>query len=143
MRFLKRFPEEKHDQIKQLMSYIELCGVTGKDLVSIGGYIDRSRKAAQSKIWAERVKSYNIEPVGKDGPRNVYERFRIKNADGTGYTFVNDGWTDRWTILSNKTLVKKSYQASSREWPSSYSYGKQQLYDMVLDINDGLFKLDF
>jgi len=145
MRFLRRFPESKHEQIQQLMSYIQLCGVTGKDLVSIGGYLDRSRKSETYKHTKERIDTYVcdgvITPIGKDNRDQMPNRFKFKTINGT-YQIVNDGW-DRWSVTSNSTKVRKDARPTGRDWPAHLTWGRRQFYDMVLDIADGNFKLDF
>lgn len=145
MRFLRRFPESKHEQIQQLMSYIQLCGVTGKDLVSIGGYLDRSRKSETYRQAKERVDTYIrdgiISAVGKDSPDQMPNRFKYNGIDGV-YRVDNDGW-NRWNITSSSTKVQKIVQPTQHDWPSHLRWGKRQFYDVVLDIADGKLKLDF
>lgn len=144
MRFLKRFPEEKHEQIKQLMNYIQLRGVAGKDLVSIGGYIDRHRRSEQARIWIERVKSYDVKPVGKDSQYDITRRFKLKTADNKTYTFTNNGYGGfDWVIVSNSTNVRKMHSPECRDWPAHIKWSKAHYYNIVLDVSDGIFKLDF
>lgn len=138
MRFLNRFPQSKHDQIKQLMAYAELCGLSGPDLISIGGYIDRKRKADNASHLIEIVSSYNIKLSNGQNPR----RFSIKNDFGN-YQFDSDSYYDRWTIINTKTKQKRSIIPSTQDWPRSLSWNKRAVYDMVLAVHNGEVKLDF
>lgn len=52
--FFRRFPAEKQDQVRALVNYATLMGLNGKDLVSIGGKLDRL-KAAQLKKEREGI----------------------------------------------------------------------------------------
>lgn len=144
MRFLKRFPESKHEQIRQLMSYIEMCGVTGRDLVSIGGYIDRRRTNEHYNHAKSRVQEYInqkvIRPIGSDGAGQIVNRFKYKTVNGD-YNFSGD-WS-QWEIVSVKTKTRQRYTPTSRHWPGHLSWNRRSFYDMVLDIADGKIQLNF
>jgi len=144
MRFLKRFPESKHEQIKQLMSYITMCGVSGRDLVSIGGYIDRQRANEQYQLAKARVQEYidqkTIRPIGADRPDQIVNRFKFKTISGD-YNFSGD-WGS-WEVVSAKTKVRQRYHSTSRSWPSHLHYNRRSFYDMVLDIIEGNIQLNF
>ena len=63
----KRFPEEKQEQVKQLVAYARLMGLDGKDLVSIGGKLDRTRTAEEWRRNKQLVESsFQFLYVGKD-----------------------------------------------------------------------------
>ena len=143
MQFLKRFPIEKHDQIKQLMTYIEMCGVSGKDLVSIGGYIDRRRLSESYKHRKSLVDALPISPVGSDHAHNEsYDtRFNYKTEQGT-YRFETDGW-NTWSITSNKTKVVKKHTAVTRDWPAHLKWRRRMRYEIMLDVIEGNIKLNF
>lgn len=144
MRFLKRFPESKHEQIRQLMSYIEMCGVSGRDLVSIGGYIDRRRVSEQYQHAKARVQEFidqkTIQPIGKDRSEQIVNRFKYKGLSGD-YNFSGD-WRD-WEIVSVKTKVRQHYHPSNRDWPGHLNWTRRAFYDMVLDIAEGQIQLNF
>ncbi len=59
----RRFSDDKQEQIRQLVSYCTLMGLTGKDLVSIGGKLDRLAKAEELKRNLEIGLSYPTTPV--------------------------------------------------------------------------------
>jgi hypothetical protein len=145
MRFLKRFPESKHEQIRQLMSYIEMCGVSGRDLVSIGGYIDRRAASDRYQAAKERVKAFidqkTICPIGYNTEDQLANRFKYRGITGN-YNFVRNGWSS-WEVTSLKTKIKKTINTSNRSWPSHVRWGQREFYDMVLDIADGNVQLNF
>lgn len=72
----KRFSPEKQEQIRQLVAYTALMGLDGKDLVSIGGKLDRIAKRQELDRNLEIGRSYVITPVGK----NQKERNSNKNT---------------------------------------------------------------
>jgi hypothetical protein len=144
MRFLKRFPESKHEQIKQLMSYITMCGVSGRDLVSIGGYIDRQRANEQYYQAKARVQEYidqkTICPISADKSDQIVNRFKFKTINGD-YNFRGD-WAS-WEVFSVKTKTRQRYQPTSRSWPGHLNWNRRSFYDMVLDIVEGNIQLNF
>ncbi len=144
MRFLKRFPESKHEQIKQLMSYITMCGVSGRDLVSIGGYIDRQRASEQYQNAKVRVQEYidqkTIRPVGADRPDQIVNRFKFKTISGD-YNFSGD-WST-WEVVNVKTKVRQHYHPTNRDWPAHLHWNRRSFYNMVLDIAEGCIQLNF
>lgn len=40
----RRFSEDKQEQVRQLVAYTTLMGLSGKDLISIGTKLERIRK---------------------------------------------------------------------------------------------------
>jgi|688.fasta_scaffold1574741_1 hypothetical protein len=53
----KRFSSEKQEQIRQLVSYTTLLGLSGKDLISIGGRLERISSAKERDINVADAKS--------------------------------------------------------------------------------------
>ncbi len=145
MRFLKRFPESKHDQILQVMSYLEMCGLSGRDLVSIGGFVDRRATSTRYKAAKQRVDDYikhkTIVPIGKDGTGQMQNRFRYKGIDGD-YVFSSDGWSD-WKVTSVKTNDVKRFAVTDRIWPSHVHWTRRHFYSVIMDIAEGNIKLNF
>jgi hypothetical protein len=144
MKFLKRFPESKHEQIRQLMSYIEMCGVSGKDLVSIGGYIDRRQASEQYQHARDRVQEYidqrTIRPIGADRPDQVINRFKFKTLNGD-YNCLGE-WSS-WDIVNVKTKARQRVKPTERDWPNHVHWGRRNFYNMVLDIAEGHVQLNF
>jgi hypothetical protein len=149
MKFLARFPESKHEQIKQLMGYIQLCGVTGKDLVSIGGHIDRERKKITTKNNLARIADLDIQPVGTDKKSTRWEwwhqRWRVITPNSDKYDFIDDTWNN-YRVYSHTTKITKSVTASNHYaggWPGTWRYNKIQAHEMMMDVADGRFLLNF
>lgn len=149
MKFLNRFPESKHEQIKQLMSYIQLCGVTGRDLVSIGGYIDRERKKETTKNNLVRIADLDIRAIGVDKKSARWEwwhqRWRVVTAAGNKYDFMDDTWNN-YRVYSHATKTSKNTSASNHyvgSWPSTWRYNKIQAHEIMMDVADGRFLLNF
>lgn len=145
MRFLKRFPEDKHAQILQIMSYLEMCGLSGRDLVSIGGYVDRRAMSQRYQHTKQRVQEYidqgTIRPIGSDRIDQIVNRFKLKTLNGD-YNFEQDGWSD-WNATSLKTKVKQRVRCQDRDWPAHVHWTRRHFYNMVLDIAEGDFKPNF
>ena len=150
MKFLARFPESKHEQIKQLMGYIQLCGVTGRDLVSIGGYIDRERKKETARSNLARIADLDIRLIGTDKKNNTrqewwHRRWRVVTANGNKYDFTDDTWNN-YRVYSHATKISKSITASNHYvggWPSTWRYNKIQAHEIMMDVADGRFLLNF
>ena len=144
MRFLKRFPESKHEQIRQLMSYISMCGLSGRDLVSIGGYIDRQRVNEQYQHAKFRVQDYidqkTIVPIGTDRPDQIFNRFKFKTLKGN-YNCSGD-WGS-WEVINVKSRARQYFRPSERNWPAHLHWGRRAFYNMVLDIAEGNIQLNF
>jgi hypothetical protein len=149
MKFLARFPDSKHEQIKQLMGYIQLCGVTGKDLVSIGGYIDRERKKETTKSNLARIADLDIQLIAK-AKRDTrqewwHQRWRVVTANGNKYDFTDYTWNN-YRVYSHATKITKSITASDHYaggWPSTWRYNKIQAHEIMMDVIDGRFLLNF
>jgi hypothetical protein len=143
--FFKRFPEEKQDQVRGLVNYATLMGLTGKDLVSIGGKLDRlnaQRELARNK---EIVKSYNHEPIGDDRNRSsreeaLDERFKVKTTNGI-YHFKRS-YSDEWKVTNINTKVTKSHSPQPYDL-GRVSWSRRLRYRMVLDLAHGHFQLNF
>jgi hypothetical protein len=150
MKFLARFPESKHEQIKQLMGYIQLCGVTGRDLVSIGGYIDRERKKEMSKKNLARIADLDIRAIGaakKVKPEWPWwhHRWRVVTAAGDKYDFTDDVW-HHYKVYSHSTKTYKIASPTNQysgAWPTTWRYNKITAHEMMMDVADGRFLLNF
>jgi hypothetical protein len=139
---LKRFSDDKKEQLEQFVAYAQLMGLSGRDLVAIGGKIEREQ-AKQKKIAnMEIVRSFDCLPIGSDTIYNLDERFKLKTLHGA-YNFEDDGW-NRWEVVSLKTKVKRSHYADSYEYDlPKTNYRTRSRYAMLLEIAAGRFKLDF
>ena len=146
MRFLKRFPTSKHQQILQVISYLEMCGLSGSDIVSIGGYLSRVKNADERKKNLARVRAIKIKPVTSKRrfvslDYVLDEAFSIETINGT-YRF--DRVAGIWSIRSNKTKVIKNIKPTdTRQWSRHFTWARRDRYNIMLDIADGILKLDF
>jgi len=139
---LKRFPEAKHAQVEQLIVYAKLMGLTGRDLVSIGGKMDREERAIVIRENMSVINSFECLPIGKDSRYRVNERFKLKMAQGA-YNFEYDTF-DYWKVTSLRTGVRRSHQTNVYDYELAKIDWRVKLrYAMLLDIASGKFLLDF
>ena len=84
----RRFSDDKQEQIRQLVNYCTLMGLTGLDLVSIGGKLARMEKAAEAKKNLEIGLSYQTVTVGAD------KKTKAKNEGRSWY--YTDAFGKKW-----------------------------------------------
>ena len=139
----KRFPAEKQEQVRQLVAYAQLMGLDGKDLVSIGGKLDRIRASAEYRRNKSLIESsFTFLPVGRDtGEYHLNSRWRIKTDSGS-YTFQAQGW-DVYRVRSNQTGAVRNHRASEDYSLGTGDYYKRRRYAMMLDVANGIFPLNF
>jgi hypothetical protein len=135
---LKRFDKAKHDQLEGLLEWCQLMGLTGKDLVSLGGHIDRAQRAEESKKNRALANSIQFDPVGGDTEMN--NKWSHKNAHGR-YTFESASWQRVW-VTSNKTKVRKSFSLQYYEVGRTGWRNRDRLVS-ALNIVNGNIVLDF
>ena len=140
---LNRFSEARQDQVEQLIAYAELLGLSGRDLVAIGGKMDRERAKVRKAANMEIVRSFECLPIGRDILSEHSIRFKLKTAAGA-YNFENvDGW-NMWTVTSLKTKATKTYYVDMYEYelPKTH-YRVRSRYAVLLDIASGRLQLNF
>ena len=139
----KRFPENKQEQVRQLVAYAQLMGLDGKDLVSIGGKLDRIKAAAEYKRNRSLVEtSFEFLNVGRDhGEYTLNNRWRIKTAGGS-YTFEARGW-DMYRVKSNRTGAVVDHRVTADYSLGTGDYYKRRRYAVMLDVCNGLLPLNF
>ena len=139
----KRFPAEKQEQVRQLVAYAQLMGLDGKDLVSIGGKLDRIKAAQEWRRNKELVESsFKFYHVGKDNDSyDLNNRWRIKTTGGS-YTFEAHSWGE-FRVRSNKTGVVRTHRARQDYSLGNGDYYKIRRYAMMLDVAHGIFPLNF
>ena len=143
----KRFPEEKQDQIRGLVNYATLMGLTGKDLVSIGGKLDRIKSARERASNMEIVKGFTCLPIGIDARRarvesHLDQRFKLKTTTGS-YNFKCEYSSWRIESLATKKVVNHRVDAYDYELGQSLSWDRRSRYAVLLDISAGKLKLNF
>ena len=139
----KRFPAEKQEQVRQLVAYAQLMGLDGKDLVSIGGKLDRIKASAEYKRNRSLVEStFIFLYVGRDaGEYDLNNRWRIKTDSGS-YTFEARGW-DMYRVRSNRTGAVRDHRVTADYSLGSGDYYKRRRYAVMLDVCNGLLPLNF
>ena len=140
----KRFPADKQEQVRGLVSYAQLMGLSGKDLVSIGGKLDRLKDAQERKRNMEIVNSFDCLPIGSDdkSDRNRDNRFKIKTIHGA-YNFEST-WGDHWKVTSLKTKATISHRVGSYDYAlGKVTWARRSRYALLLDIASGKLALNF
>ena len=136
----RRFPAEKQEQVRALVNYATLMGLDGKDLVSIGGKLDRIKFKRETESNRAIVREMNVRTVGKDG--NAYQRWAWTAADGTIYHFSDTRWSDV-KITNTKTKVIARVGYTTHKYPvGRWSWmGNRNLADVMLNVYHGDTKL--
>jgi hypothetical protein len=139
---LNRFNADKQDLIEQFVEYAQLMGLSGRDLVAIGGKLEREQKKERKLANMAIVKEFQCLPIGKDSPHHLSYRFKLKTTDGA-YNFTYDGW-DRYEIVSLRTKVQRMVVVHSwdHDLPKT-DHRTRARYAVLLDIASGKIKLDF
>lgn len=141
----RRFSDEKQDQVRALVNYATLMGLDGKDLISIGGKLNRIKERREMErdrtIAEELVKS--CRPVGKDSFDAGRDLRRWTYVDGTGRKWRFDE-SDYWTTkITSDTGVTKRFRNLDR-----YNIGRNggrlwTLRQVMLNVHHGLIQLNF
>lgn len=137
---LKRFDKTKHEQLEGLLQWCTLMGLSGKDLVSLGGHIDRAQAAAEAKSNRALAETITFDPVGVGGKPDMSTRWSYLTPNGR-YTFQDTSW-GRVVVVSNKTKVRKTFNV---EMYNLGRLGWEKRYRMqcALNIINGKILLDF
>lgn len=142
----KRFPDDKQEQVRALVNYATLMGLSGKDLVSIGGKLDRIKTTRELKQHLAVVQGYVISPIGKDANQSklgqvdaLSRRFKLETAAGA-YYFERD--YSSWKISNPRTKKSIRYDAAYYEW-GRIPYDLHERYNVLMDYHTGLLKLNF
>lgn len=136
---LKRFDPEKREQLEGFLQWVQLMGLTGKDLVSLGGHIDRMQAREVSIRNREIVDNMGCQPIGKS--QDMIDRWKLVTPRGT-YWFEENGWNSRVSITSLKTKIKKTFNISDYELGRMH-WRKHLRYRAMLDVHSGKILLDF
>ncbi|CAB4133509.1 hypothetical protein UFOVP257_231 [uncultured Caudovirales phage] len=135
---LRRFSDEKQDQIEQLIAYATMLGLSGTDLVAIGRKIEREKHKLVSSTNLEIIK--NIKVFKIENGIDIERQFKIKTANGS-FNFENNGW-NHWTVTSLSTNIKIGYKPAETEFPKS-SWQRIHFQCMLYDIATGAINLNF
>lgn len=144
--FFKRFPAEKQDQVRALVNYATLMGLNGKDLVSIGGKLDRikaKREKERLRVIADEVAN-GCTLIGNDrkASRKGDNPTRWNYTDGTGRKWKFDN-ADYWQVrVTNDAGVTKKFRDLPR-----YDIGRASpmwtLKQVMLAVHEGEIVLNF
>jgi hypothetical protein len=145
----KRFPKEKQDQVRQLVNFAVLMGLDGKDLISIGGRLERIAAKRKRDENLAIIKSYTLLPIGQDAKeskerqrQSMYSRFKLETINGN-YYFECVGGGD-WKIRNPKTKASIRYYPDyyGHELPKS-NYITRSRNVVLLDVHCGKLQLNF
>ena len=135
---LKRFDKDKHEQLEQLIAWCTLMGLEGRDLVSLGGHLDRAKKSAEAKTNLTLAETIQFDTVGNDS--DMTSRWSYKNLNGR-YTFQDSSW-QRVVVTSNATKVRKTFNLEYYEIGRSH-WRKRLRLQCALNMIHGKIVLDF
>ena len=136
----RRFNQEKQEQIRQLVSYTTLLGLTGNDLISIGGRLvrlEKSKEIKQNRSLAEEH-YLRLQETWSDS-RSYGRKFIYTTLSDSKYIIESDYWFGV-NITNNyngkqKKLTMKHYQTGSGQ--------KGLRYLIAVNIHHGHIDLNF
>ena len=141
----KRFPEGKQEQVRQLIAYTTLMGLTGKDLISIGGTLERLKERQEQTSNMQIAEGYaaNVIPVGKtQHDRDCYENQRWVHTDlaGNKWEFQTLSFY-QCDVISRSTNKRKHFYLEI--YFNKYHRGKGHMYNALLNLHHGDIQLNF
>jgi hypothetical protein len=138
---LKRFDKSKHEQLEGLLHWCALMNLSGKDLVSLGGHIDRMQTRNIINQNRHMAESIPIETVGND--KNTDKRWIINTPSGKYRFEIFDSRWDFIRVISYKTKAKRQF-ALKDEWDiGEIHWHKRTKYLALLNYHFGHITLDF
>jgi hypothetical protein len=138
----RRFPANKQEQVRQLVAYATLMGLSGKDLVSIGGKLDRIQFRRECTTNRAIIESMELDTVGKD--TDFRQRWSYK-SNGVRYYFDEADWhyVRIRSIATKKTMVvplREEYHFGPRNWRYRGSFW---VGNVMLNVYHGHIQLNF
>jgi len=106
-----RFSKEKQDQVRALVNYATLMGLNGKDLVSIGGKLDRVKARREINTNRAIISNMDLRTIGKD--KDCWTRWAWVDSQGTKYYF--DDVTYGSVFITN-TSTKQTLRCRYDSW---------------------------
>lgn len=128
----KRFSKDKQEQIRQLVSFATLMGLTGKDLVSIGGKLDRISERREIDSRRAIIKAYGIQTIGKDSTTQV--RFKLE-MNGVVYHFYNEYGS--FKIINTSTKKSKIHHVSTWVRWGRIDWRIREQYNFLWELYQG------
>ncbi len=144
----RRFPAEKQDQVRGLVEYAMLMGLNGRDLVSIGGKLDRLKLITEREQNIRTIESFGAVPTR---PRTKAIRqcdldygFMITVGDCV-YTFTPSNRVGNyWEITNSKNKRVIKYITNPYEYEIGKPHpGRRSRYSVLLDVAKGKLKLPY
>lgn len=135
---LKRFDKAKHDQLEGLLQWCQLMGLSGKDLVSLGGHIDRAERTAEAKKNRALAETIKFDAVGAD--KEMSTKWSYKTPNGR-YTFESSSWHQVY-VVNNKTKVRKKFNLEQYEL-GRVSWRNRDRLQSAMNIINGQIVLNF
>ena len=138
--YFRRFEPEKQDSIRALVSHVTLLGLNGKDLISIGGRLDRLKAKREAERNRNIVTGMELKPVGKD--KDLRTRWAYIDHDGTRYIFDRVGRGDV-RIRNHSTNVQVTVPIIEHYDVKRVRslYHHRQLANIMLNVHFGQIKL--
>lgn len=138
--YFRRFPPEKQDSIRALVSYTTLLGLSGKDLVSIGGRLDRLKAKYEAERNRKIVMDMDIRCVGKDS--DLRTRWAYIDTNGIRYTFDNVSYSSVRikNHATNRTSLETLVEHYDCKKVRSLKHNRY-LADIMLSVHFGQIKL--
>lgn len=142
----KRFPPEKQDQVRQLVSFAALMGLSGKDLVSIGGKLDRIAAKQEQDANLRIAEGYEQQtvPVGrskKDKEYNRWCKWRYIDQNGVSWRFNTQS---RWSCdVVNESTNKSKHFYLEEYFHTRRVSDKVCKYNALMNLHYGKIKLNF
>jgi hypothetical protein len=146
----KGFTDGQQEQIRGLVSYAQLLGLTPNDLIKIGSKLKRMDQKAEARTNINLINEIvlDCERYGKDmkSPRDIMDtlddRFRLRNSDGL-YNFVRAGRLG-YNVTSVSTKQKRFWSCNTVYYFGEVpNYGRQMRASILLEIVLGKFSLNF
>lgn len=148
MSYWNRWPKNKHDQILHLLSYAQMCGLTGKDLVSLGNHLERQRVSDDSAVLMHRVHAMPIHLPESTSQDPWYEQrwwtmpWVVTAVNGRNYRIIDIDYM--WFSCRSDTGQQRKLPPQTHcRWPSHWRYRRRHSYDFALDICNGVVVLDW
>ena len=137
---LKRFDKDKHDQLEQLIAWSQMMGLSGTDLVSLGGHIARSEARQKALSNRSAVDALGCEPIGKDS--RIHDRWKFK-SNGSTYWFEGDG-CEHVRITNTSTKTRKLYAVDTWKCEVGKLHWRRRFfYAVMLSVIDHTILLNF
>jgi len=130
----KRFPKEKQDQVRALVNYATLMGLDGKDLVSIGGKLNRISEKRALEVNRTIIEGMGCRPIHKD--RSCYNRWAWTSPSGVTYHFTAS--YSRYEVTNTATKRRSTGYTNERYNFGRYRYQESSdLPNIMLNVYHG------